>query len=751
MPRQTRFGTDYSGVYFVKLANQNQSFFIRYKRNGKSVEEKAGRSNHGWNAEKANQLRIEKMALICESGIESQSSSGPVEQKKLTFSKLFTEYLRLRHNLKGRANDIYRFKNYLEKEFANVTPADVTEGDVERFKHNLQNRYLKPATIRHVLELIRRLSNFGVKKKLCSGLCFKIRMPIVENHKTEELTNEQLLKLLQVLEEEADIQVRNLVRLALYTGMRRGELFNLSWSDIDFYNKTVTIKSDKKGENPKIPLNEMAEKVLIEHIQTENDSTFVFPGRGGKKRTECKRPLLRIKKKAGLPDDFRILQGLRHVYASMLASSGKVNLETLQILLTHKSQLMTKRYAPLLKKSFTNSENMIAVEEKNFVNTTEEELFSDKVNVESYKKEFLEIDIHEEKAEQTDIHEEKMITKVEQLPQQESDFHGKVFPRSFGANKQEKIYPEHIVEGDDLDAEEGAFFAENATKESAEKAEYETSFQSLNESTENAEKVQEKESQEDESSHSVSVYEKSLQSDNVFAEFFKQTKALKNKKENVLLNFSNPSGKTGFTNNLDSKPTVEDMSEEDSIKDFSDNRDIELEELEKQDDKNEKISNEPNHNEINVSSALEDVSILNEKEVEEEVVENRACEHIKNVSEDTIQNEVKSTDAVNEQNKIFNTQSTPKSKKVKQEVVVIQSFKKDFPLNFSADDGANASDKKTDVNVEDKTRPKVRPSIKELKTDLISLSKLIKAAPRRVKKNSDQKKVGFESQISEIN
>ena len=53
MPRQTRHSTEFSGVYFVELANEKKSFFIRYKRNGKSVEERAGRSNEGgWNAEK---------------------------------------------------------------------------------------------------------------------------------------------------------------------------------------------------------------------------------------------------------------------------------------------------------------------------------------------------------------------------------------------------------------------------------------------------------------------------------------------------------------------------------------------------------------------------------------------------------------------------------------------------------------------------------------------------------------------------
>ena len=73
----------------------------------------------------------------------------------------------------------------------------------------------------------------------------------------------------------------------------------------------------------------------------------MFPGRGGKQRTEIRRPIDRIRKAAGLPPDFRPLHGLRHTYASMLASSGQVDLYTLQKLLTHKSAAMTQRYAHL--------------------------------------------------------------------------------------------------------------------------------------------------------------------------------------------------------------------------------------------------------------------------------------------------------------------------------------------------------------------------------------------------------------------
>jgi integrase len=58
-------------------------------------------------------------------------------------------------------------------------------------------------------------------------------------------------------------------------------------------------------------------------------------------------PVNRIRNRAKLPEDFRPFHGLRHVYASMLVSSGQVDMYTLQKLLTHKSPQMTQRYAHL--------------------------------------------------------------------------------------------------------------------------------------------------------------------------------------------------------------------------------------------------------------------------------------------------------------------------------------------------------------------------------------------------------------------
>ena len=67
MPKQKRNNTEYKGVYFVELSNGKKSFFIRYKHNGKSFEESVGKSDEGWNPEKAFDFRKK---MIFEIGVK---------------------------------------------------------------------------------------------------------------------------------------------------------------------------------------------------------------------------------------------------------------------------------------------------------------------------------------------------------------------------------------------------------------------------------------------------------------------------------------------------------------------------------------------------------------------------------------------------------------------------------------------------------------------------------------------------------
>ena len=170
-------------------------------------------------------------------------------------------------------------------------------------------------------------------------------MPGVNNLKTEDLTPDQLTSLLEAIEQDPNIQAANFMKMVLFTGMRRGELFKLQWQDIDFDRGFIHIRDPKGGQDQNIPLNTAARALLLDHPRT--DSPFVFPGRGGRQRVDINKQVNRIKRQAGLPKDFRPLHGLRHTYASMLVSSGQVDLYTLQKLLTHKSPAMTQRYAHL--------------------------------------------------------------------------------------------------------------------------------------------------------------------------------------------------------------------------------------------------------------------------------------------------------------------------------------------------------------------------------------------------------------------
>jgi integrase len=202
------------------------------------------------------------------------------------------------------------------------------------------------------------LVNFGVDAQLCQGFKFKLKLDKVDNEKTEDLTTDQLRSLLKAIDQDTHPYAGKLMKLALYTGMRRSEMLRLRWVDIKFEREFIELRNDeglrhtKGGEIETIPLNKPAAS-LLESIQRTR-SKYIFPGRSGPKkdgrpgpRKEMNRAVNRIKKKAGLPDDFRPLHGLRHFYASNLASSGEVELYTLQKLLTHKDPKTTARYAHL--------------------------------------------------------------------------------------------------------------------------------------------------------------------------------------------------------------------------------------------------------------------------------------------------------------------------------------------------------------------------------------------------------------------
>jgi len=348
MPSLKRIKTTYPGVFYIEgisnaIGKPERIYYIRYRKAGKMIEEKAGRQfQDDMTAARAARLRAERIEGKSPSRKEAREAATAT---KWTVARLWQEYIGDKPDTKGFKTDRYRYAKFLQSPFGAKEPQDLAQIDAHRLRITLA-KTLSPKTVKNILELMERIVNFGMKKGLCAGLGFKIEMPKVNNLKTEDLTLEQLASLMAAIEEDHDLQAANFMRMALFTGMRRGELFKLKWDDVDFERGFIHIRQPKGGKDQTIPLNQAAREVLENHPRDDN-SPFVFPGRGGKQRTEIRRPIDRIRKAAGLPPDFRPLHGLRHTYASMLASSGQVDLYTLQKLLTHKTPAMTMRYAHL--------------------------------------------------------------------------------------------------------------------------------------------------------------------------------------------------------------------------------------------------------------------------------------------------------------------------------------------------------------------------------------------------------------------
>lgn len=128
--------------------------------------------------------------------------------------------------------------------------------------------------------------------------------------------------------------------MALYTGMRRGEIFNLKWFDVDFNRGLIQIRESKSGKKRVVPIN-VTIKMLLDDLKPKSEYVFPSPKTGGK-LDNIKRSFRRAVTEAGI-EDFRF-HDLRHTAATRMADAG-ADTFTLMKILGHSDIRMTARYA----------------------------------------------------------------------------------------------------------------------------------------------------------------------------------------------------------------------------------------------------------------------------------------------------------------------------------------------------------------------------------------------------------------------
>ena len=127
--------------------------------------------------------------------------------------------------------------------------------------------------------------------------------------------------LLEVCRLSKNPQLFLIVILAISTGMRQGEILNLTWADVDLEVGKAILHKTKNGERRVVPIVSVALELLRKHKQTQIvDTLFVFPNEQGTEPVKIRSAWERARKEAGV-EDFRF-HDLRHTFASYLAMNG---------------------------------------------------------------------------------------------------------------------------------------------------------------------------------------------------------------------------------------------------------------------------------------------------------------------------------------------------------------------------------------------------------------------------------------------
>ncbi|TET10390.1 MAG: hypothetical protein E3J83_00585 [Candidatus Atribacteria bacterium] len=147
-----------------------------------------------------------------------------------------------------------------------------------------------------------------------------------------------------------------------YTGLRRTELINLNWNDINLGNKYLIVRKSKNRSQRIIPLHDrvisLLEKYLSERLPLKNNALFI--GRTGERihHNSLKNLFDRYIKISGLSGKCYTIHTLRHTFATRLLNKN-VSLVNIKNLMGHRSLESTQIYLHVTGKELVDSINSL--------------------------------------------------------------------------------------------------------------------------------------------------------------------------------------------------------------------------------------------------------------------------------------------------------------------------------------------------------------------------------------------------------
>ncbi|MBN3038478.1 MAG: site-specific integrase [Candidatus Omnitrophica bacterium] len=306
------------------------NYYIDYRAYGRRIREKIGTSR------KLAESVLHKRKLAIAEGRFLDMKKKVV---RIRFEDFAKEYLKIHSASKRSYRGDFECIQILNRFFGGRYLHEITTLDIEKFKTE-RCKEVSHATVNRNLAVLRSMFSRAVEwKKLTENPGKPVKLFKLNNQRLRYLEEDEMKRLLDA----CTGHTKPMVIVALLTGMRRGEILSLKWTDCDFKRDVIRLVKTKNNETRTIPMNSKVKSTLI-RVPKRKNSPYIFCTKTGKPYKDIKTGWWTAIRKCGIID-FRF-HDLRHTFASHLVMSG-VDLNTVRELLGHKSLDMTLRYSHL--------------------------------------------------------------------------------------------------------------------------------------------------------------------------------------------------------------------------------------------------------------------------------------------------------------------------------------------------------------------------------------------------------------------
>jgi integrase len=316
------------GVYL-----RGKSWYIDFHYEGKRYTERVGKVGKSVAEEK---LDIRRSEVIL-------GEWKPKVVKVLfdNFKEQYLEYSKGNKKPKSSLRDECSLK-HLSKFFGGKMMSEVSPFLVEKYKLARKEAAAEPATINRELGCLRHMFNMAAKwKKVQFNPVREVKFLKEPKEKERILSEEEESRLLEAVRLTTKSKhLEPIIVTALNTGMRKGEILTLKWSNVDFKAGVLIVEGTKNGEIRKIPMNKKLTQAL-EDAKKVSRGEFVF-SENGKPYGDVKTGWWGALEKAKI-EGFRF-HDLRHTFGSRLGMKG-YDIKTIAELMGHKDIRMTMRYS----------------------------------------------------------------------------------------------------------------------------------------------------------------------------------------------------------------------------------------------------------------------------------------------------------------------------------------------------------------------------------------------------------------------